>query len=483
MKKSFILTAIAIALASCCGGQDEPLKINDLEYFEKQGVNVLVYSNLFTGGFNDEKNSGIEIIHHGVRTAQGGAIRLVTTPEQWDLVPAAPERTVDRENNEIGVSLRYEDYDFDSRVVVTGNGDSFEIAVYLDEPVPENLVGRAGFNLEFLPSQYWNKSYIVDGKPERFPRYTVSETVTLPNSMKDKQFKGYRTYDDRGTGRFVEPLPLSTGHEMVLAPEDPERMIKITSDQELNLYDGRMLAQNGWYVLRTLLPAGQTGKVVSWIVEPNAIEGWVREPNIGFSQVGYLPDQPKVAVIELDKTDKVHKTASLYKVDNDGKISRAYTGKTAEWGRYYKYNYVHFDFSGVTEPGVYYIRYGDTKTNNFIIGDNVYDKITEATSDIWIPIHMNHVTVNEGYRIWHGEPFREGYLQAPANTDHFDLHWQDGSTNTKYKPLELIPGLNVGGYFRCGRLRHRDGLEHQRRDKPRENLGTLPSYARHDFRG
>jgi len=34
--------------------QSQNLKINDLGYFETQGVNVLVYSNLFTGGFNDE---------------------------------------------------------------------------------------------------------------------------------------------------------------------------------------------------------------------------------------------------------------------------------------------------------------------------------------------------------------------------------------------------------------------------------------------
>ena len=73
-------TAYGIRL---CLGQD--LKLNDLEYFEAQGVNVLVYNNLFNGGFNDEKNAGIELIHHGVRTAQGGAVRLSNTPEQWDL--------------------------------------------------------------------------------------------------------------------------------------------------------------------------------------------------------------------------------------------------------------------------------------------------------------------------------------------------------------------------------------------------------------
>lgn len=82
-------------------GQD--LKLNDLEYFETQGINVLVYSNPFTGGFNDEKNAGIELIHHGVRTAQGGAVRLSSTPEQWDLVPAMPSRKVDPASKTIEV--------------------------------------------------------------------------------------------------------------------------------------------------------------------------------------------------------------------------------------------------------------------------------------------------------------------------------------------------------------------------------------------
>jgi endoglucanase len=46
------------------------------------------------------------------------------------------------------------------------------------------------------------------------------------------------------------------------------------------LFDGRILTQNGWYVVRSLLPAGKTGKVLTWTVEPNAIEGWVREASI-----------------------------------------------------------------------------------------------------------------------------------------------------------------------------------------------------------
>ena len=433
----------------------EKLLLNDMQYFERPGVNVLVFSNAFTGGFNDEKNSGIEIIHHGVRTVQGGAVRLSKTPEQWDLVPASPSRRVDTANNSIEVTMRYNDYDFNSRVVVTGKGKTVEIAVYLDKPLPEFLEGKAGFNLEFLPSQYWGKTYLMDGRPNRFPRYAVSRTQALPNEEKPRQFKGFRTYDDRGTGEFVDPLPLEKGHTILIAPDAPERMIRISSkDSVLELYDGRILAQNGWYVLRSTLPAGKTGKVVTWTVEPHAVPGWIREPNIGFSQVGYVPSQPKVAVIELDRNDKPVPNAAIYRITDEGGEKLVYQGRTSVWGAYYKYNYVKFDFSRVKEPGIYFIRYGDHRSGNFIIDDSVYDWMTDATSDVWIPVHMNHMTVNEAYRIWHGEPFKEGYLQAPPS-DHFDNHFQGRDTavkpdGTHYKPYEPIPGLNVGGYFDAG---------------------------------
>lgn len=452
MRRILILFSIATFFITCSmyvSGQN--LKINDLDYFETQGVNVLVYSNLFTGGFNDEKNAGIELIHHGVRTAQGGAVRLSNTPEQWDLVPAIPSREVNRESNTIESILRYEDYDFDSRVVVTAKGKGVEISIYLDKPLPEALEGSAGFNLEFLPSQYWGKTYLMDGRFNRFSRYVVGNTVARPNSEKPKQFKGYVTSDDRGTGKFIDPLPLETGRSLLIAPENPERLVKITThDSDLMLFDGRVLAQNGWFVVRSLLPAGKTGKVLTWTVEPNAVKDWVREPNIGFSQVGYLPSQQKVSVIELDKKDKPLAKASIFRIDNEGNPAEVYSGNIVSWGDYYKYHYVKFDFSTVNTPGIYYIQYGDYKTNNFLIGDNVYDKITDATSDIWIPIHMNHMFVREAYRVWHGEPFKEGYLQAPPNTDHFDMHGQGPTTDTKYKGLELIPGLNVGGFFDAG---------------------------------
>ena len=37
------------------------------------------------------------------------------------------------------------------------------VSINLDKPLPEKLAGRAGFNLEFLPSIYMGKAYLVDG--------------------------------------------------------------------------------------------------------------------------------------------------------------------------------------------------------------------------------------------------------------------------------------------------------------------------------
>src|SRR5690554_7762562 len=106
MKRLTFLPLLLLFFAAGNHARAQQLTLNELEYFERQGVNVLVYNNLFTGGLNDEKNAGIELIHHGVRTAQGGAVRLSNTPEQWDLVPAVPSRTVDRESGTIEATLR-----------------------------------------------------------------------------------------------------------------------------------------------------------------------------------------------------------------------------------------------------------------------------------------------------------------------------------------------------------------------------------------
>jgi hypothetical protein len=63
---------------------------------------------------------------------------------------------------------------------------------------------------------------------------------------------------------------------------------------------------------------------------------------------------------------------------------------------------------------------------------------------------MDHMLVNEAYRVWHGASHLDDALQAPVNHKHFDLYAQGPTTDTPYKPGEHIPGLNIGGWFDAG---------------------------------
>src|SRR5690606_24062306 len=146
--------------------------------------------------------------------------------------------------------------------------------VLLDRPLPRALEGRAGFNLEFLPSAYWGKPYLADeGRGGLLPRYPAGPT-------------------GRGADGKPVRLPLATGTRLTLAPEDPQRRVSLHSHGgELALYDGRNQAQNGWYVVRGLLPAGRRGVVLEWTLQAGIEPDWTRPTVIGHSQVGYHPAQ------------------------------------------------------------------------------------------------------------------------------------------------------------------------------------------------
>jgi endoglucanase len=445
---------LTIALALCAAGafaQDEPLTVNDRQYFSKRGLDVLVFTNEYNGMFFDEKTAGLEMIHHGVRTATGGAVRLSPTPEQWDQIPKVTDRKVDPKTSTIEVTLRYEAFDFDSRLVVTADGAGFRVAVFLDKPVPAELEGRAGLNLEFRPSQYWEHTYLVDGRPGIFPRYPAGPTTTLPAAKRIRQYEGHSTFDLHGHPDYVEALPVATGRTLLMAPEDPERFVTIRSlSGELQLLDGRNLAQNGWYIVRTLLTTKTTGKVAEWSVVPHTIPSWTRTPVIGFSQVGYHPSQPKRAVIELDPNDTPLATASLVEIRPDGTEVEKMKAKVQPWGPYLRYDYAVADFSSVEDPGLYFIQYGKQRTGAFPIATNVYDRVWHPTLDVFFPVQMDHMFVNEAYRVWHGAAHMDDAVQAPLNEQHFDGYRTGAVTNTPFKPGERIPGLAVGGWFDAG---------------------------------
>src|SRR5690606_2535610 len=232
--RSILAAALVAALPSALA---EPLRLNEQEYFSRPGLDVLVFNNYYDGLFSDANHAGVELIHHGVRTATNGDVRLSPTPEQWDPVTLLAQRRDDTRTGTITTRLAYPQENFKYSIQVAPQGDGVRIQVLLDRPLPKSLQGRAGFNLEFLPSAYFGKSWTVgDGdRSGQFPLYPTGPTG------RDAE------------GRPVR-LPITSGRRLVLAPEDPQRRVTIQSNSgDLGLYDGRNQAQNGWFVVRTLL--------------------------------------------------------------------------------------------------------------------------------------------------------------------------------------------------------------------------------------
>jgi endoglucanase len=428
-RRGFLALAILGAYFLPISAEQNGIELNDSAYYEKQGVNLLMFTNWYNENFSDSKMSGIEIIHHGERTVTNGDVRLNHTPEQWDPIPKFNRKEVDREKNIVKAWLEYPEFGY--MIQTEPAGDDIIISVHLEKPIPEQLEGKAGFNLEFLPSAFFEKTYLMDGLPGAVPLYP----------------SGPMTVDQSGK---TEPLPLATGHKMVLAPEDDYRRISIESENELMFFDGRNKAQNGWLVLRSLIPSGKTGRVIEWKLNASQVSGWMREPVISFSQVGYHPSQVKKAVIELDMNASFLAEASLLKIEETGKRIEVNTGEVKQWGKYQRYQYGIFDFTEVTETGIYVVRYGDKESRPLQIGENVYENIWHPTLDVFMPVQMDHVLVNEAYRVWHGASHLDDALQAPINHEHFDLYAQGPTTDTQYQPGEYIPGLNVGGWYDAG---------------------------------
>ncbi|MCQ2145201.1 MAG: glycoside hydrolase, partial [Bacteroidales bacterium] len=270
MRKLYFLSVAALSAFMSMSASAQTMKLNDLDYFEERGTNVLVYNNLYNGSFYDEKFAGIEIIQRGERISTGGGIRLMNTPEQWDIFGEMTSKVVDRSNSSIEVELTYPDYDFVSKIKVSPKGAGCLVQVYLDKPVPAALVGKAGMNLEFFPASYFGKNFLVDGAGRILPKYPMHDNDIRPVSEKIPQYFGESTFDDRGRGDFLVNRPMATGHQIVMAPEDENLRVGITSDEEVSIYDGRHLAQNGTFVVRSILPGGKTGKVLEWYLEPSA---------------------------------------------------------------------------------------------------------------------------------------------------------------------------------------------------------------------
>ena len=152
-------------------GADFAMRVNDKNYLDTQGFSVFLYDSTYHPVFVDQKNTAMEMILHGQRIATNGDVRLMPTPEQWDLVATLKGRHADKANNRLTADLAFPTFDLSYTLEVAAEPGGVKVSINLDKPLPQKLAGRAGFNLEFLPSIYMGKAYLVDGtKAGIFPR-------------------------------------------------------------------------------------------------------------------------------------------------------------------------------------------------------------------------------------------------------------------------------------------------------------------------
>ncbi len=441
-----LLCCLAISqLPAQTGKPAAGLQLNKQGYLQYQGVNVMLAQDFYPEGHQ----GGISIIQQGQRVASNGDLRLEPTPGQWSPIPKLRNRLVDTVSGLITARLEYPDSSQDRKgfnpiiypdlhfsysVMILPAGKSFRIRVDLDKPLPDEWIGKVGFNLELFPGVLFGQSYSMDGHAGVFPMQSYN------GMQKDSEGKW-------------QALPMAKGNKLVVCPESDKQRMTIVNQKGngLELLDGRSLHTNGWFIVRSLVSKGATRGAIEWMVTPQAVEGWMSDPVIQVSQVGYHPAQPKMAVVELDKNDRRRPNIKLLRIRDNGQLQTVKDVKAAEWGDFLRYHYLQFDFSAVREPGLYLLQYGSLKSNPFRIDTAIYQKdVWQPTLDYFLPVQMCHMRINDKYRVWHGACHLDDALMAPVDSNHFDGYIQGPSTLTSFKPGQVVPGLNRGGWHDAG---------------------------------
>lgn len=445
------------------------------EYFRAGGSDVMAFSDFYPEGHQ----GGITIIMNGRRLAANGDIRMEPTPGQWQPVPKQLKREVTADR--ITTTLCFPDSsrhltgfnpmvypNMQLRYTVTltpQSGGELLVSVNLSAPIPAQMEGRVGFNLELFPGEMMGRPYLMDNHSGIFPQQpnapVIGQASYLDTPAGDYHQSGKPIIDmSRLDGRDqYSPIsadhiiagPYAEGHSFTCLPDDSlGRFTILSGDQPLQLYDGRMNHNNGWFVLRSPLPTDRTGEVLRWTIRPSVCRSWHYPAVVQVSQVGYHPQQDKVAIIERDIRDTQLEKAVLYRITEQGKqpVSEM---PCEEWsGQFLRYRYARVNMNAVTEPGLYQLQYANSTSTIFRIGDDVYDRgVWQPVIEYFLPVQMCHMRVNEKYRVWHDHCHMDDALMAhPGNL--FDGYNQEADNHTHYQPGEQVPGLNCGGWHDAG---------------------------------
>ncbi len=427
----FSTSLLVLITANHCSQKIPAIKwsIDDREYLETPGFNVLVFNNYYPVG----KQGGVEFIHHDERVATNGYLSVELPSGQSFPRPERAERVVDQENMVITARVKTEGFDFDYNIRVWPEDQRVHLAVDLDRPIPSEWKDKVTFDLLLYPVSYRGKSYQLGDQFGVFP------------------VEGLGPMSRDAEGR-IENLPIARGTKLIMAAEDPLLKLEIENlSGTLSLIDDRNTSLGGWFMVRATIPEGVDKGAMEWVITPNLFPNWFRKPVISISQVGYHPGQLKQGIIELDSRTKQLEEAVLQRINEDGSIEKVSRGIPEKWGNFLRYMYAIYDFSKVTEPGLYILKYGEEESEPFSIDEKIYQHgVWQPTMEIYFPVQMCHMRIRDRVRVWHGACHLDDALQAPVAIEHTDGYRSYATTETQFKPMTPVPGLNRGGWHDAG---------------------------------
>ncbi len=447
MKTKFLIICFCLftlSLGSITFAQNDSLKINNLGYYELPGLNIMMFDDFYPDGHQ----GGLSIIQAGKRVASNGDVRLEPTPGQWSPVPQVGKKMVDKEKGIITVKLSYPDssknrkgfnpiiypdLDFTYEIKTESLGNKIKVTVNLEKSLPIDWDDKVSFNLELFPGEYFGEHYLMDGKSGIFPQQANGPMIT----------------DEDGN---LQIKNLASGKQIVVAPGIVGKHFKVESfGNPIQLIDQRGLHNNGWFSLRSTFLKGVVNDAVEWIITPSYDIDWRYEPVIQISQVGYHPKQIKFAVVELDKSTDQFESIQLVKIVENSEVVVREESNPKVWGNFLRYKYIRFDFSDVSEEGLYFLKYGDILSNRFEIKKDIFAyHVWQPTIEYFLPVQMCHMRIEDKYRVWHGLCHMDDARMAPINLNHFDGYLQGPSTFTKFNSGESVQGLNIGGWHDAG---------------------------------
>src|ERR1700742_1909307 len=139
LRRVFLL--LVLTSASRLFAADLGVQVNDKGYLDARGFSVFLYDSTYHPVFVDQKNAALEMILHGQRIVTNGDVRLMPTPEQWDLVATLKGRHADEANSRLTAELAFPTFDFSYTLEVAAEPGGVRVSVNLDRPLPQKLSG------------------------------------------------------------------------------------------------------------------------------------------------------------------------------------------------------------------------------------------------------------------------------------------------------------------------------------------------------